>query len=174
MALQISPTLSTPHFILLAARRFTAAQRRRREQSCTPSFPEKRPTLGGGWEPAGSHSRAAAASLTMPHGLLLQGELGLSLRLIWRPLPWCDQLRGLCDVSIRVCVWRPLAAVCVCACDRAPRCCSDVSSLCPSPRTVTPVLSWGTWVSGLTLHSASQPSPHPLPFRLPSCTLNLH
>lgn len=65
-----------------------------------------------------------------------------------------DQLRGL--------------SACWCACDRAPHCCSDVSSLCPCPMTVTPsllVLSWGNGMSGLPLLSFLH-LPNPLPFGL--------
>lgn len=78
------------------------------------------------------------------------------------------------SVSACVCVCLPVG---VCACDRAPHCCSDVSSLCPRPMTVTPSLTGpllgaqDVWASP-SLHSSSSqppalltPTPHP-----PTCT----
>lgn len=63
------------------------------------------------------------------------------------------------------CFYLCLQPVGVCTCDRAPHCCSDVSSLCLRPRSITPgplVFSWG-WVSlgfpfSLLLHLPPPPA----------------
>lgn len=143
-------------------------------KSCAPSFPEnhqKTPeqSIRKSLFPQ-SHWTCITQSAVC---CCLQWELGWH----WGFFFCNDQLRGL------IIIWHlcgPLVmgaqseCVCllvgVCACDRAPHCCSDVSSLCSRPMTVTPsllVLSWGTEVSGLPLLSAP-PSPNPLPFWLQS------
>lgn len=169
MALQISPILSTPHFILLHAGRFTARQRRwlngDRKNFC-PFFPRE------------SSNRLWGKKKPVPTVTPSWRRVSVSQ---WRwglvDVLWHDQLRGLIVIWC-VCgpvgMWvhsrRVFTCVClpvgVCVCDRAPHCCSDVSSLCPRPMTVTPslpVLSWGIGVSGLPLLSAP-PSSNPLPF----------
>lgn len=62
--------------------------------------------------------------------------------------------------SVSACVCLPVG---VCTCDRAPHCCSDVSSLCLRPMTVTPSLTGpllgkqGVWASPSLRSSISQP-----------------
>lgn len=89
------------------------------------------------------------------------------LRFIWRLLPWSAQrfdgeLKSarVHSRSVSACVCLPVG---VCTCDRAPHCCSDVSSLCLRPMTVTPSLTGpllgkqGVWASPSLRSSISQP-----------------
>lgn len=136
MTLQTSPLLSTPHFILLPAGRFTVlVQRQQLEttgKAVALAFPGKNPITA---EKACSHSHPERISLKIQKGYL-QRDWGL-FNVICE-----DQLRGLMSAWARgnptVCLLYSFLTICVFVCDRAPHCCSDVSSLCPHSRTVTP------------------------------------
>lgn len=137
MTLQTSPVLSTPHFILLHAGRFTVlVQRQRLEttgKTVALAFPGKNPIRAE--EKPCSHSHAERVSLKIQRGYL-QRDWGL-FDVICE-----DQLRGLKSAraigNLTVCLLYSFLPVCVFVCDRAPHCCSDVSSLCPYSMTVTP------------------------------------
>lgn len=135
MTLQTSPVLSTLHFILLPAGRCSCAtpDAGNNKKSCGPCFPRKESNHSGG--NARSHSHPERVSLKIQQGYL-QRDWGL-FHVICE-----DQLRGLMSAwaggNPTGCLLYSFLTVCVFVCDRAPRCCSDVSSLCPHSRTVTP------------------------------------
>lgn len=135
MALRISPILSTPHFILLHAGCFTVPLQQWLEETgkVVPLFfpREKSNRLQiTAPEKAFYHSPTELASLKTCHSVLLQQDWGLINAS-------GDQLRGLTsvlasgDVGTRSLSPSTRLPVGVFACDKAPHCCSDVSSLCP-------------------------------------------
>lgn len=119
MALQISPILSTPHFILLHAGLLYCSATAVAEgdrKSCVPSFPENYQTDSGAAyeEKACSHSRTELASLAMRRVVVYSGN-GAEIEAYFDV--FChDQLRGLMVIG-RLCgplvMWARLL-VCVC------------------------------------------------------------
>lgn len=138
MTLQTSPVLSTPHFILLHAGRFTVlVQRQRLEttgKTVALAFPGKNP-IREKKKKVCSHSHAERVSLKIQRGYLKRGW-GL-FDVICK-----DQIRGLKSAwavgNSAVFLLYSLLPVGVFVCDRAPHCCSDVFSLCLYSMTVTP------------------------------------